>query len=62
MTELERRRCPDCEAVWDVWLGDNGRPESPRGTLCPDCRAGGQLVVGIRDEGENALWRARGES
>lgn len=52
--ELARYSCPECGAVWDVWLEDG--EDDPTGTLCPDHLWLGEEILGERDLEAEDLW------
>ena len=58
--ELQRWRCPDCNAVFDVFVGENGRAEEMRDELCPAGFSYGRTRLGVLDETETALFDGEG--
>lgn len=62
MSELARWRCPRCDQVADVWLDDNGRPESRSShghePVCPLCLADRVIAFLQPDADETALFAA----
>jgi ribosomal protein S27AE len=60
-TVLQRWRCGDCGAVYDVFVDDaTGRAEQMKDELCPTCQHGGHLRIGFVDLRETALLDGEG--